>query len=129
MSKIESRYSESFKRELVHQIEQGEIGIEVARLAHGIGGKMTLYRWVKQYGSPTLRTPLMNNDKHPANETDKSKITRLEQRVKQLEKLTVELNIDKVILEEIINVASEFYGTDIKKKVAQQQSGACKGKK
>jgi Transposase and inactivated derivatives len=50
MEKEIKKYSETFKKELVEEIEQGKLGVEEARIKYGISGKTTINNWLKKYG-------------------------------------------------------------------------------
>ncbi len=47
------RYSEAFKRKVVQDIITGIYSANKAREVYDIGGKMTIYKWLDQYGIAT----------------------------------------------------------------------------
>ena len=49
----EIRYSEAFKRDVVRELEEGEMAFDAISLKYGIKGKGTVSRWVRQYGNGT----------------------------------------------------------------------------
>lgn len=57
MIRKKESYPENFKRKVVAQIERGEIGLESARRKYGIGGKMTISKWIKKFGNCAAEIP------------------------------------------------------------------------
>ncbi|MBT4922327.1 MAG: DNA-binding protein [Rickettsiales bacterium] len=47
------RYAEALKQEVVLQIASGKLSKERARLQYKIGGKVTIGRWLYNYGYQT----------------------------------------------------------------------------
>ncbi|MDX2248157.1 MAG: transposase [Bacteroidia bacterium] len=54
-------YSETFKTEVVKQIESGKLSVLEASREYAIGGSMTVYRWVNKYG--TKSTEMKRSEK------------------------------------------------------------------
>jgi len=55
MRRTSVRYSEAFKRQVVGELERGKHpSIESARRAYRIHGSMTVWNWVRKYGSEEL---------------------------------------------------------------------------
>lgn len=107
------RYSEAFRKTVVKEYEAGE-SVEELRRRYGIGGTTTVQRWVKKYGVAGLRHEVVVMQR--ADEQKREK--QLEARIKELEAALSQLTLDKLMLETTLEVASERYGEDVKKKCA-----------
>jgi transposase-like protein len=83
------RYSEAFKLQLVAELEGGELTFEEVRRKYGVRGAGTVNGWVRKYGNGSrgrmirVETP---------EEIDEKK--KLKERVKRLERLLADANID-----------------------------------
>ena len=101
----EIRYSEAFKMEVVRELEVGGIAFDAISMKYGINGKGTVPRWVRQYGNGTrgkvirVQTP---------EEIDQLK--RLKERVKRLESLLADANIDLALERGYTQIACERAG-------------------
>jgi transposase-like protein len=111
------RYSEAFKISVVREYKTGET-IEGLRQRYGIGGTTTVQRWIKKYGVSGLHHEVIMIQR--ADEQQREK--QLESRIKELEAALAQLTLDKLMLETTLEVASELYGEDIKKKYAPKSS-------
>lgn len=115
--KVGINYAESFKIQIVKEIENGLITKEGARRKYGIGGKSTVLSWCRKYGREDY--PKMSRkypQSNPQNPDEKDKrIAELEAKLKEKE-----LAVDA--LEALIEVANEMYSTDLKKKVGLRRS-------
>ena len=49
MYNLSTCYSDSFVHEVVSRVRSGEISTWKAREIYGIGGKMTVYRWLNRF--------------------------------------------------------------------------------
>lgn len=113
------RYSESFKQEVVRYLQKTGESQESVRRRFGIGGSSTLPRWIKKYGDPRLQSTKMIIMK--ADEQDEQK--KQNQRIKELEKALVNLQLKHLESEAFLEVACERLGEDkasFKKKADQQ---------
>ena len=116
-------YSEVFKRKVVRDIEEGKYGVYQAMSIYSIGGKMTVYKWLSQYGTKNQEGGNMVSP-------DESKKTEdLKSRIRYLEKIVSDLTIEKNILETTIKIASETYGVDLKKNIGKKSLEAFNQKK
>lgn len=107
------RYSEAFRKTVVKEYEAGE-SVEELRRRYGIGGTMTIQKWVKKYGVAGLRHEVVVMQRAEEQKREK----QLEARIKELEAALSQLTLDKLMLETTLEVASERYGEDVKKKCA-----------
>src|ERR1035438_2933904 len=78
--RVEIRYSEAFKLDVVRELEVGEIAFDAISLKYGIKGKGTVSRWVRQYGNGTRGKVIRVESPGEINE-----LKRLKERVRQLE--------------------------------------------
>ena len=107
------RYSESFKRQIVREYEQGLLNKRQLQSKYGIGGKSRLLEWCRKYGklayleqSPTGR---------PMKDPQKQRIKELEAKLKAAElKLTV--------YDKLIEVTNRELDADIVKKIEARLS-------
>jgi transposase len=111
ISSLIKHYSESFKINVVREVENGLLSKDAARRKYGIRGKSAVLYWCRKYGQE--KYPIMPVKKSIKSLTADEK----DQRITELEaKLShAKLSIDA--LESLIEVANEIYGVDLKKKV------------
>ena len=116
MNKKGKRYSEAFKRKVISDIQDGIYSPWRAMRIYGIGGKMTIYKWIAKY-NPTCR---VRDDKELTVMDKDDSIPRLKERIRYLEKLVSDLSIEKKILETTIDIANETYNLDLKKNLGKK---------
>ena len=80
------------------------------------GGSTTIQRWVKKYGSAGFRHEVVVIQRAEEQEAMAEREQELEERIRELEAAVAQLSLDKLMLETIVEVASERYGEDLKKK-------------
>ena len=111
------RYSEAFKMEVVRELEEKGWAFDEAALKYGIGGKMTVARWVGQYGNGNRGKVIRVEKPGEINE-----LRRLTERVRKLESALADANIDSALERAYTRLACERAGiTDVagfKKKAA-----------
>ena len=101
------RYSEAFKRQVVGQIESGRhLTVEQARRAYGIRGAMTVWAWVKKYGSEELQTRRIRIE--TMKEVDELKTAR--KRIRDLEAALSDAHIDSCLEHAFLEIACERMG-------------------
>jgi transposase len=117
--RVEIRYSEAFKMEVVRELEAGGLAFEDVALKYGIKGKATVSRWVRQYGNGTRGKVLRVERPGEINE-----LKRLKARVRLLEASLADANIDAALERAYTRLACQRAGiTDVagfKKKAAGQ---------
>lgn len=116
LSKKSKRYSEAFKRKVISDIQDGVYSPWRAMQIYGIGGKMTIYKWLSRYDlkhSGQLSKELTVKKKEDS-------ILHLKERIRYLEKLVSDLSIEKKILETTIDIANETYSLDLKKNLGKR---------
>ena len=112
-------YGMGFKLAVVRQVEKGELTYKQAQREYGIQGRSTVLVWLRKHGELDWRQPAMSIPK--VNETPAQKIKRLEQELSD-ERLKNE------ILNRMIDLSDQQYGTAIRKKYSSEQSGGSKRK-
>jgi len=111
------RYSEAFKLQLVAEVERGDLSFEEVRRKYGVRGVGRVNAWVRKYGNGSrgkiirVETP---------EEIDQNK--KLKERVKHLERLLADSNIDLALERAYTKMACQRAGIEdveaFKKKAA-----------
>lgn len=106
-------YNMGFKLAVVGQIEKGEMTYKQAQSLYGIQGRSTVLVWLRKYGNLDWSKPglLMKSKETPA------------QKIKRLEKELADERIRNKILNTMIDISDQQYGTGIRKKYLAKQSG------
>jgi len=115
----EIRYSEAFKMEVVRELEAGGLAFDDLAMKYGIKGKVTVSRWVRQYGNGTRGKVIRVERSGEINE-----LKRLKARVRLLEASLADANIDAALERAYTRLACQRAGiTDVaefKKKAGGQ---------
>lgn len=115
-------YPIGFKLSVVLQVEKGELTYKQAQKLYGIQGRSTVLVWLRKHGTLDWHNPQTAMGPKPK-ETPAQKIKRLER----------ELNDERLknkILNEMIIISDQQYGTSLRKKYLSKQSSASgKGKR
>src|SRR5215510_1221851 len=99
------RYSEAFKLQLVAEVERDGLTFEQARRKYGVRAASTVSLWVCQYGNGSRGKILRVETPEEINE-----LKRLKERVKRLESLLADANIDLVLERAYTQIACERAG-------------------
>jgi len=83
------RYSEAFKREVVGELEREGLAFGEVRRKYGIKGMGTIQGWVGKYGNGSRGKVIRVERPEEINE-----LRTLRERVKRLEKLLADTNLD-----------------------------------
>jgi transposase len=118
------RYSLAFKQQVVSEVESGELSIVQAMRKYDITGCDTIQRWIKKMGKNHLLAKVVRVEK--PQERDQTKVLR--ERIQKLESALSDAHIKNVLLESLIEVADEYYKTDLKKNFGTELSKRQKGK-
>lgn len=112
------RYSESFKQQVIDELESGEYDIPTLRSRYGIRGTGTIQRWARKYGRFNSLPKVIRVEK--PNEREEIRALRAE--IKRLKEALADQLLDKVIAESTLEVICEQRGWDIEeiKKKAEQ---------
>lgn len=112
-------YNIGFKLAVVSQVEKGELTYKQAQNLYGIQGKSTVLTWLRKHGNLdwTKSGLLMKSKETPS------------QKIKRLEKQLADERLKNEILNKMIDISDQQYGTAIRKKYLPKQSGASNKKK
>lgn len=92
------RYSQSFKLQLVREVEEGKMSSAAVQRKYNINGTDTVIRWVRQYGSGKYGKVIRVEKGDEVNEA-----TRLRKELRQVKEALadahVELAVEKAFLE------------------------------
>ncbi len=118
---VSRSFSEEFKRGRVKEYEKGSLTVfEICELYHV--GNTNVYRWIHKYSSyPRRQIRIVEMA-----DSSTKKVKELHDRVKELERVVgqKQLNID--YLEKMIELAKSELGVDVKKKFDTSQSTGSK---
>jgi transposase-like protein len=124
MSKVKRgkfiRYSESFKQEIVREVEQGTRSLAEVRRAYNLGS-CTIQKWIKRMGKFDL-LPRAIRVETP---NEKDRIKELERQIKDLKNALAETQVRYIIAESQLEVVCEQQGLDVeevKKKLKDKPS-------
>ena len=114
---ISVRYSEAFKIQVISELESGRLpSLEAARRAYGIGGSVTIPKWLAKYGRNDLRAKVIRVE----TPKQRDEVKKLKQQVRQLEQALAQTQVENLISESLYEVLCEDVGIDpeeFKKKV------------
>jgi transposase-like protein len=104
------RYSISFKRQVVEELENGS-SFSYLQKKYDIRGAETIQKWVRSLGknqplNKTVRIETMD---------EKNRLKQLEEENRRLKLALADSVLANRMLETIVEVANEEYGTDLKK--------------
>jgi len=108
-------YNLGFKLSVVSQVEKGELTYKQAQKAYGIQGRSTVLVWLRKHGILDWNQPNLHS-------MPKSKETPA-QKIKRLESELFDEKLKNEILNKMIDLSDQQYGTGIRKKYSPKQSG------
>lgn len=108
-------YPLGFKLAVISQVEKGELTYKQAQKVYGIQGRSTVLVWLRKHGTLDWSKPMLYM-KQQSKEIPSQKIKRLEKELSD-ERLKNE------ILNRMIDLSDQQYGTAIRKKFSPKQSG------
>lgn len=109
-------YNLGFKLAVVSQVEKGDFTYKQAQKHYGIQGRSTVLVWLRKHGNLDWKTPALLMP-------SKSKETPA-QRIKRLEQELEDEKLKNMVLNTMIDISDQHYGTSIRKKYSSQQSRA-----
>ena len=116
-----SDYNLGFKLAVVSEVEKGHLSYKEAQKKYGIQGRSTVLVWLRKHGT-------LDWNKQDLLAMTKSKETPAQQ-VKRLEKSLYEERLRNKILNAMIDISDEEYGTSIRKKFSPNQFNVSDKKK
>src|SRR6267143_4624743 len=99
------RYSEAFKREIVRELESGEVAYSTISRKYGIQGKSTVQCWLGKYGNGSRGKVIRVEKPEEINEKEQFK-----RRIRQLETALANSNIDLALERAYTQMACERAG-------------------
>jgi len=115
VKRTQSDYNLGFKLAVISQVEKGEMTYKQAQKAYGIQGRSTVLVWLRKHGTLDWSQPRQVV-------MPKSKETPA-LRIKRLEKELSDEKLKNEILNKMIDLSDQQYGTSIRKKYSPKQSG------
>ena len=114
------RYSEAFKLQVVREIEERKHpSCSAAAEAYGIGGSLTVARWVREYG----KSHLLGKVVHVQSPGERSEVRKLKDRVGVLEKALVEAHLDLRLEHSYLKIACERGGVGSVEELKKKHDG------
>lgn len=117
-NKYVRRYSVSFKRQVVRELEETGVSKNWIRAKYGIGGVATLQHWIRKFG----KDHLINQVIRVETMDEKERIKELEKEVKKLKLALADSLLAQRSLEVVIEEANKEYKTDLKKNFGESAS-------
>lgn len=115
--KARRRFTEEFKLKVVRDYEQGiYTALEMSRLF--AIAEQNIYNWIYKYSTYNKKKVRIVE----MSESSSNKITELQKRIKELERIVGQKQIKIDYLEKMMEVAKEHYGIDMKKNSDTPQS-------
>ncbi|NME72999.1 transposase [Flammeovirga aprica] len=115
------KFSEEFKRKIVHEYEFGQLSIKSISEQYSIS-LQTVYRWIHQYSNynnlGVQVVEMKNSQEH--------KLKVQQKKIEELERVLGQKQLYLEYLEKVIELADEEYNIDIKKNSETLQSGGSK---
>lgn len=106
-------FSEDYRRYVVSEYEQGKFGVMALSRLHKVSYQ-TIYKWIDKYSSTVKPALQIVEMKH----SSERKLKEYEKRINELEQIVGKKQIQLDYLEELLNLASEHFGLDIKKNLS-----------
>jgi transposase-like protein len=117
---VTKRYSKAFRQKVVNEIESGKLSLRQAQKIYDIGGTGTINRWIKNLG----KSYLLSNVVKIEMKDEKDKVKELQDRVRKLEKLLADKELDNLMNEAFLELMAEDTGINLeefKKKVDKER--------
>jgi transposase-like protein len=107
MDRVQIRYSEAFKRQVVSDLESGRLCSQSeARERYGIGGTETLNRWLRAYGKNHLLCKVVRVE----TTSERDQFKALKRRIRELEKALADSKVQEVLHKAYVEIACEQFG-------------------
>ena len=118
--KIVIRYSQSFKQQVIKELESGRFStISEVQEHYGITGSATIRNWLVKYGRNHLCAKVVYVKKP----NEKNQILELKKQIKQLKEALGQTQAENIINQEFLKIAFEQMGQNLesfKKKVGTE---------
>jgi len=103
------KYSSAFKLKVVNEIESGKLSITQAQKIYDIGGAATISTWIKNLGKNHLLSKVVRIEM----KDEKDKVKELKERIRKLEKLLADKELDNLMNEAFLELLAEDHGVDL----------------
>jgi len=113
------RYSEAFKIQVVRELETGLINIDQIRRKYGIGGCGSIRNWLGKYGNGTVGRIIRVEKREQIDE-----VAALKRRVRQLEALVADSQVDLAIERATAKLLAERAGVEDLEEFKKKARGA-----
>jgi len=111
--KPQPKFSETFKRVVVREFEQGLLNKDQLQRKYALGGNSTVLKWCRKYGKFAYYSPLQNG--RPMKDPQK-------QRIKELEKKLKAAELKLKVYDKLIEITNRELDQDIIKKIEAELS-------
>jgi transposase-like protein len=111
-------FSESFKRQKVTEIERKLCTVREVSKLYSVT-PAAVYKWLDKYSVHNKKQFKLVLEPM----SDAKKIDQLQARIRELERIVGQKQIELEFKERMIQIAEEMYGVDIKKKLGSRLSG------
>jgi transposase len=102
-------YSTAFKLKVVEEIESGKFSMTEAGKIYDIGGSHTISNWMVKFGKSHLLSKVVRVEM----KDEKDKLKELQERVRKLEKLLADKELDNLMNEAFLEIIAEDTGIDL----------------
>jgi transposase len=106
---VSMSYSTAFKLKVVEEIESGKFSINEAGKIYDIGGAHTISKWMVKFGKSHLLSKVVRVEM----KDEKDKLKELQERVRKLEKLLADKELDNLMNEAFLEILAEDNGIDL----------------
>lgn len=112
-------FSDSFKRQKIHEIETGQTKVsEICRLYEV--SNVAVYKWLSKYGTMRKKKERLIVE----SESDAVQLLEMRKKIAELEQLVGQKQVLLEFQDKMIEMAEEHYQIDIKKKFSGKQSSS-----
>ena len=123
MSGIIIGYSESFKLQVVRELERGRFSSrEEARRFYGINGSMTISNWVRKYGKEEFQRKVFRVE----TVNERKQVNALKARIAELERAVVDSRVQESLHKAYFDIVCREHGVKdpetLKKNIARKLS-------
>ena len=106
---VRMSYSTAFKLKVVEEIESGKFSMTEAGKIYDIGGAHTIHKWIVKFGKSHLLSKVVRVEM----KDEKDKLKELQERVRKLEKLLADKELDNLMNEAFLEILAEDNGIDL----------------
>ena len=114
------RYGISFKQKVVKEVEQEGLSISEINRRYNIKGEETVKRWLKALG----KQHLINTVIRVETMDERDRLLEMEKEILKLKAALADSYLARDCAEKVIEIASEEYKTDLKKKFGEKSSAS-----